>query len=76
MAEAKKVAILCVSRRMFQYWISENSEPNIDYFHVNKIDDVCGMRFHEIIKAFDWYDIQDIDRLLEITQSRLYESII
>lgn len=67
----KTVAVLASSMYMFKIWVDENKKPNERYRYIDRLDKCYGITFDKIEKYCDWYNLRDIDKILEALESRI-----
>lgn len=66
-----EVAVLCPIFRDYKIWLRENENPNENYTWVYRVDCVRGRRFDRVEKIFRYYNIKDIDDILDYLETHL-----
>lgn len=70
-----EVAVLCPSVRDYKIWLRENEKPNENYTWVYRLDCVVGKTFDRVEKIFRYYNIQDINDVLNYLETHLRSDI-
>jgi hypothetical protein len=66
-----EVAVLCPSFRDYKIWLKENEKTNENYTWVYSINCVRGKLFDRVEKIFRYYNIQDINGVLDYLETHL-----
>lgn len=67
----KKVAVISPTYTEYIDWVKNNSDDDIDYIHVKKIEDVKGHRFIGAERTINWLRVENVVELLSEVQVRL-----
>ena len=70
-----EVAVLCPSFRDYKIWLRENEKPNENYTWVYRVDCVRGKIFDRVEKIFRYYNIKDIDDILDYLEAHLRSNL-
>ena len=66
-----EVAVVTPSLLDYRIWLKENEKPNEKYTLVQRIHNVRGRIFDRVEKLYNYYEIQDIDDVLDYLETHL-----
>ena len=61
------IAVLCTKREYFHQWLDSWICPDDKYKFrsVIRVDDVHGLRFTEVIRIGDWYNMKELTDVMD-----------
>lgn len=71
MKEIKTIAVITPLKREFDIYSRDNSTEGMKFVHVFNDNHIRGIRFNSIIKLYRWFDIKDVDEIIENINRRI-----
>lgn len=71
MAVTKNIAVITPLKREFDIYSRDNANENIRFVHVFTDEHIRGIRFNSIIKLYRWFDIKDVNEIIENINQRI-----
>lgn len=70
-----EVAVLTPKYRDFVYWVEKNQKEKEVYTWIFNVDKVRGKRFNRIEKLFNYYEIQDINDVMDYLETHTVSNL-
>jgi hypothetical protein len=70
-----EVAVLTPKYRDFVYWVEKNQKEKEVYTWIFNVDKVRGKRFNRIEKLFNYYEIKDINDVMDYLETHTVSNL-
>ena len=70
-----EVAVVTPKYRDFDYFIKNNRKENEIYTWIYNVDRIRGKRFNRIEKLFNYYEIQDINNVMDYLETHTVSNL-